>query len=472
MFDVALYWKYLHCKHVIEIFEREFKDKITENGGIKKIHLAVRDGGNQRYIPYACADCHEGDDYLVLVEDSKCCASEDVLNELLLASTPLIGAVRRIVIYVQKDYTPFKIESPGYKYSFGQCNSPVSSIYPSSLSKDTVDKCTSVLWDALDYLVRFNIPKDVVKLAGMLDKLCVESNSEENYTIRVSMLGMLPTNPIRRSDISVSFKGTQEGMVSGVLELAGKLETSYSAICYEEVFLQKLYNSRVAPEFTNKTDGEWRNIVRAAKVVELVLGRSSIDTSIMEPHRVCGCLYALEKVLPSDEGKSWFDVLCGLRSRYKGVSLSKCVRDKVATGLSCYVEYIKYGKSDCSVNEVMQRSEESDMNNNNIIEEAKRFVKQLRKDLKMVDNDNLFVISMKGLNGSVNKVTVAMYDDLKIGSLARERLPEMYAAADSLFKQAKRRNPDITSVIIMLTDEFETQVFKDGRVLRITNLDA
>ena len=107
-----------------------------------------------------------------------------------------------------------------------------------------------------------------------------------------------------------------------------------------------------------------------------------------------------------------------------------------------------------------------------IILESKGFIGKLRKALKMLNDDNLFVISIKGTAGSASSISVATYDEMKVGSLAREKLPSLYKAADKLMKVSCEQYKGITSVIIMLTDEFDTEVFQDGQVLRICNLDA
>ena len=110
--------------------------------------------------------------------------------------------------------------------------------------------------------------------------------------------------------------------------------------------------------------------------------------------------------------------------------------------------------------------------NEKIVAESKNFVGKLRKSLKMVNDDNLFVISVKGDGKSVNAISVATYDEMKVGSLAREKLPSLYKSADKLLEMSSKQYSGISSVIIMLTDEFETDVFQDGQVLRICNLDA
>lgn len=108
----------------------------------------------------------------------------------------------------------------------------------------------------------------------------------------------------------------------------------------------------------------------------------------------------------------------------------------------------------------------------NIIKEAQKFVGQLRKDLKKVDDDNLFIINLKGRGKTVTCVSVATYTDMKVGSLARKVQPELYDAADKLYAMVKSAYNGVSGVSILLTDEYETDVFQDGKLLRICNLDA
>lgn len=108
----------------------------------------------------------------------------------------------------------------------------------------------------------------------------------------------------------------------------------------------------------------------------------------------------------------------------------------------------------------------------NIIEKAKEFVGILRKEIDMVDDDNLFTVAIKGNEGEAACVSISKYDDLKVGSLAEGRFPSLYNSADEFLKGIKNEYAGVSGVVILLTDEFETDVFQDGRLLRICNLDA
>lgn len=107
-----------------------------------------------------------------------------------------------------------------------------------------------------------------------------------------------------------------------------------------------------------------------------------------------------------------------------------------------------------------------------IIEKAKSFVGTLRKNINMVDDDNLFTVSVNGKNGVSTCVSVSRYDDLKVGSLAKEKFPDLYKLADSFLQEAAQEFDGVSNIMILLTDEYETDVFQDGRLLRICNLDA
>lgn len=108
----------------------------------------------------------------------------------------------------------------------------------------------------------------------------------------------------------------------------------------------------------------------------------------------------------------------------------------------------------------------------NIIEKAKEFVGILRESINMVDDDNLFTVAIKGGDDEAACVSISKYDDLNVGSLAEERFPDLYKAADFFMSEARKEFAGISGVVILLTDEYETDVFQDGRLLRISNLDA
>lgn len=108
----------------------------------------------------------------------------------------------------------------------------------------------------------------------------------------------------------------------------------------------------------------------------------------------------------------------------------------------------------------------------NIIDKAKEFVGILRNEIGMVDDDNLFTVAIQGNASEAACVSISKYDDLNVGRLAEERFPGLYESADKFLKNIKGEYEGISGVVILLTDEFETDVFQDGRLLRICNLDA
>lgn len=110
--------------------------------------------------------------------------------------------------------------------------------------------------------------------------------------------------------------------------------------------------------------------------------------------------------------------------------------------------------------------------NEKIINESKTFVGELKKSLKGIADDDLFVVSAVGNGKTAESISVATYSDLKVGSLARTKLPDLYNSADKLLMLASAVYKGVTSVVILLSDEFDTDVFQDGKVLRVCNLDA
>lgn len=110
--------------------------------------------------------------------------------------------------------------------------------------------------------------------------------------------------------------------------------------------------------------------------------------------------------------------------------------------------------------------------NKNIIDESKKFIGTLRECMNKVGDDNLFIVSIKGDGNSVSCVSISTYTDMKVGSVAREGQPMVYKAADKLYSFVKKNYKGVSGVSILLTDEHETSVFQDGRLLRVCNLDA
>ena len=107
-----------------------------------------------------------------------------------------------------------------------------------------------------------------------------------------------------------------------------------------------------------------------------------------------------------------------------------------------------------------------------IIELAKVFIKNLRKEMQRDQAEDLFIVAVKGEGNSTENISVSLYTDVVVGSLARKKMSKAYKAADKLLAQVHEEYMGITSVIILLTDEYRTEVFREGSVLRICNLDA
>lgn len=354
MFDVAVYWKYLHCKKVIEIFERECDKEISAMGGIQEYHLGLKTSRDVYGLCNACASNCEDLNMVDLTEKAKCNAT--LTEELTLLILPLLSMSGRYAsIKVPKGKSLFCQNSVPHnrrsmEYHMGECKSPLIHIYPPNIPKDKVIECVSVLWDALDYLVSMVKTPEVSRLAGMLTNLCVENNGTDTYALRVEMLGMMPGNRARRASIMVSFPITEDGKRVAVSEMADKLKDEYLRISYEENFLKSLKNAKSMP-ISYKTTDEWVNVVRSAKVVELTFGREYIDLSLLTPERVVGCMYAYNKAL-SEMEKLKLDVMCGLVKRFPGCSLNKAFLNELTKKLSAYSNYIRYGKYDCNNNEI------------------------------------------------------------------------------------------------------------------------
>lgn len=336
VFDVAVYWKYLHCKKVVEIFERESGVSAKDVDAIQ-VWFKTSDG------VYMLRDCNwfvSGN----LSENHKLCM-ESLSDELFEAALPLIhGKLCRLCsIRIPKEDSNFSFtQNASVRYKIGNCKSPVSHIYPPNIPKDTVKECISVLWDALDHLVGVVRTPEVGRLAGMLTNLCVENNGTDSYALRVEMLGMMPGNRARRASVMVSFPITEDGKREAVSEMADKLKGEYLRISYEENFLKSLKNAKSVP-ISYKTTDEWVNVVRSAKVVELTFGREYIDLSLLKPERVSGCMYAYNALSEMERLK--VDVMCGLVKRFPGCSLNKAFRNEVLKKLSAYSEYIRKGKA-------------------------------------------------------------------------------------------------------------------------------
>ena len=64
------------------------------------------------------------------------------------------------------------------------------------------------------------------------------------------------------------------------------------------------------------------------------------------------------------------------------------------------------------------------MKKDEIISYAKQFVGILKGYLTMEQADDLFIISIKGTGDTADLVSVSMYTDVKVGSLARQKLPK------------------------------------------------
>lgn len=337
VFDVAVYWKYLHCKKVVEIFERESGVSAKDINAIQ-VWFKTLDG------VYMLRDCN----WFVsenLSENHKLCM-ESLSDELFEAALPLIhGKLCRLCfIRIPKEDSNFSFtQNASVRYKIGNCKSPVSHIYPPNIPKDTVKECISVLWDALDHLVGVVRTPEVGRLAGMLTNLCVENNGTDSYALRVEMLGMMPGNRARRSSILVSFKLSKEGKDAAALELSDKLRNEYLRISSEEKFLKDLKDVKSVSPFSYKTIEEWVNVVRSAKIVELTLGREYIDLSLLKPERVSGCMYAYNALSEMERLK--VDVMCGLVKKFPGCSLNKAFRNEVLKKLSAYSEYIRKGKA-------------------------------------------------------------------------------------------------------------------------------
>lgn len=115
------------------------------------------------------------------------------------------------------------------------------------------------------------------------------------------------------------------------------------------------------------------------------------------------------------------------------------------------------------------------MNKKNIVKEAKDFVGEVRKAINMVGNDELFTVAVGSSGGCVRALSVSKFTTVKVGQLAEEKYPDLFAKANQFLEKMRSEvAPEICGVFILLCDEHDVDISRSesGTLLRISNLNA